>query len=44
MSDYTERIKSESERRGAKPDFAAIARQKQNTAYDTDRKRKGYEG
>ena len=44
MSDYTERIKSESERCGAKPDFAAIARQKQNTAYDTDRKRKGYEG
>ena len=44
MSDYTERIKSESERRGAKPDFAAIARQKQNTVYDTDRKRKGYEG
>ena len=44
MSDYTERIKSESERRGAKPDFAVIARQKQNTAYDTDRKRKGYEG
>ena len=44
MSDYTERIKSESERRGSKPDFAAIARQKQNTAYDTDRKRKGYEG
>ena len=44
MSDYTERIKRESERRGAKPDFAAIARQKQNTAYDTDRKRKGYEG
>lgn len=44
MSDYTERIKQESSRRGGKPDFAAIARQKQNTAYDTERKRKGYEG
>lgn len=44
MSDYTERIKQESSRRGGKPDFTAIARQKQNTAYDTERKRKGYEG
>lgn len=44
MRDYTERINQERARRGGKPDFAAIARQKQNTAYDTERKRKGYEG
>ena len=37
-------IKSESARRSAGLDFAEILRQKQNTAYDTQKKRKGYEG
>ena len=44
LSDYTQRIKSESARRSAGLDFAEILRQKQNTAYDTQKKRKGYEG
>lgn len=44
LSDYTQRIKSEGARRSAGLDFAEILRQKQNTAYDTQKKRKGYEG
>ena len=44
MRDYRERIENEKARRGTGFDYAAIARQKQNTAYDTKKKRKGYEG
>ena len=41
MRDYAERIRQESARRGGELDFAAIAREKQNTAYNAERKRKG---
>ena len=44
MSDYRERIENEKARRSTGFDYAAIARQKQNTAYDAKKKRKGYEG
>ncbi len=38
MADYIKRIKTEKERRSGKPDFEAIMRSKQNTAYDRARK------
>ena len=38
MADYIKRIKTEKERRSGKPDFDAIMRSKQNTAYDRARK------
>ena len=38
MADYTKRIETEKERKGGKPDFEAILRSKQNTAYDKARK------
>ena len=38
MADYIKRIKTEKERRSGKPDFEAIMRSKQNTAYDRTRK------
>lgn len=38
MADYIKRIKTEKERRSGKPDFEAIVRSKQNTAYDRARK------
>lgn len=44
MRDYTERIKNEAQKNNSGFDYAAIARQKQSTAYDSARKRKGYEG
>ncbi|MDO4982618.1 MAG: DNA primase [Eubacteriales bacterium] len=38
LADYIDRIRSEKERTGTKPDFAAIMRSKQNTAYEKARK------
>lgn len=44
LHDYTQRIHAEHTRRTAGFDYAAIVRQKQNTAYDTKKNKKGYEG
>ena len=38
MADYINRIETETERKGGKPDFEAIMRSKQNTAYDRAKK------
>ena len=38
MADYVKRIKTEKEQRSGKPDFNAIIRAKQNTAYDMAKK------
>ena len=38
MADYRKRIETEKERKGGRPDFEAILRSKQNTAYDKARK------
>ena len=38
MADYVKRIKTEKEQRSGKPDFNAIIRAKQNTAYDKAKK------
>lgn len=44
LGDYTQRIKTEHTRQTSGFDYAAIARQKQSTVYDTKKNRKGYEG
>ncbi len=38
MADYVKRIKTEKEQKSGKPDFNAIIREKQNTAYDMAKK------